>query len=88
MTILTILKVNVSEFDTLELRKKDLPERLNIKKEGKKIAKKKLEKSSGLRTESDPMTSVIISVATEVWNQTKWELVTLWVRIIYVPVED
>lgn len=66
MTILTILKVNVSEFDTLELRKKDLPERLNIKKEGKKIAKKKLEKSSGLRTESDPVTSVIISVATEV----------------------
>ena len=66
MTILTILKVNVSEFDTLELRKKDLPERLNKKKEGKKIAKKKLEKSSGLRTESDPMTAVIISVATEV----------------------
>lgn len=37
MTILTILKVNVSEFDTLELRKKDLAERLNKKKEGKKI---------------------------------------------------
>ena len=37
MTILTILRVNVSEFDTLELRKKDLAERLNKKKEGKKI---------------------------------------------------
>ena len=34
MTILTILKVNVPEFDTLELRKKDLAERLNKKKEG------------------------------------------------------
>ena len=37
MTILTILKVTASEFDTLELRKKDLAERLNKKKEGKKI---------------------------------------------------
>ena len=37
MTILTILKVNASEFDTLELRKKDLAERLNKKKEGKTI---------------------------------------------------
>ena len=36
MTILTILKVNVSEFDTLELRKKNLAERLNKKKEGER----------------------------------------------------
>lgn len=36
MTILTILKVNVSEFDTLELQKKDLAERLNKKKEGER----------------------------------------------------
>ena len=43
MTILTILKVNVSEFDTLELRKKDLAERLNEKKEGKKIITVKYE---------------------------------------------
>ena len=36
MTILSNLKVNVSEFDTLELQKKDLVERLNKKKEGER----------------------------------------------------
>ena len=36
MTILSNLKVNVSEFDTLELQKKDLAERLNKKKEGER----------------------------------------------------
>ena len=35
MTILSNLKVNVSEFDTLELQKKDLAERLNKKKKEK-----------------------------------------------------
>ena len=40
MTILTILKVNGSEFDTLELRKKVLAERLNKKKEGGRSSEK------------------------------------------------
>lgn len=43
MTILTVLKVNVSEFDTLELRKKGLAERLNKKKEGEKTITVKYE---------------------------------------------
>lgn len=43
MTMLIILKVNVSEFDTLKLRKKDLAERINEKKEGKKIITVKYE---------------------------------------------
>ena len=57
MTILTILKVNVPEFDTLELRKKDLAERLNKKKEGgrssqlstklKRLRKESLKKVQG-----------------------------------------
>ena len=36
MTVLSNLKVNVPEFDTLELQKKDLAERLNKKKEGER----------------------------------------------------
>ena len=43
MTILSNLKVNVSEFDTLELQKKDLAERLNKKKRRRKIITVKYE---------------------------------------------